>query len=66
MTTKTQSGKNRQRYSPQYKSESLAPAEQLGVAAAAGQLGLHESRLYNRRKSARLSQDKAGWKNGFR
>ena len=59
MATKTQSGKSRKRYSQQYKSESLALAEQLGVAAAARQLGLHESQLYNWRRSARLSQDKS-------
>ena len=58
MTTKTKSGKIRQRYSQQYKDESLALAEKLGVAAAARQLGLHESQLYNWRSKARLSQDK--------
>ena len=59
MTTKTKSGKTRQRYSQQYKNESLALAEKLGVAAAARQLGLHESQLYNWRSKARLSQDKS-------
>ena len=59
MTTKTKSGKTRQRYSQQYKAESLALAEKLGVAAAARQLGLHESQLYNWRSKARLSQDKS-------
>ena len=59
MTTKTQSGKSRQRYSQQYKSEALALAEQLGVAAAARQLGLHENQLYNWRRRARLLQDKS-------
>ena len=59
MTTKTKSGKIRQRYSQQYKDESLALAEKLGVAAAARQLGLHESQLYNWRSKARLSQDKS-------
>ena len=43
----------------QYKSELLTLAKQIGVAAAAGQLGLHESRLYNWRRSARLSQNKS-------
>ena len=47
MTTKTQSGKHRQRYSQQYKSEALALAEQLGVAAAARQLGINENQLYD-------------------
>ena len=59
MTTKTKSGKSRQRYSQQYKDESLALAEKLGVAAAARQLGPHESQLYNWRSKARLSQDKS-------
>ena len=59
MTTKTKSGRTRQRYSQQYKDESLALAEKLGVAAAARQLGLHESQLYNWRSKARLSQDKS-------
>ena len=59
MTTKTKSGKSRQRYSQQYKDESLALAEKLGVAAAARHLGLHESQLYNWRSKARLSQDKS-------
>ena len=59
MTTKTKSGKSRQWYSQQYKDESLALAEKLGVAAAARQLGLHESQLYNWRSKARLSQDKS-------
>lgn len=59
MTTKTQSGKTRQRYSQQYKTESLALAEKVGVAAAARQLGLHASQLYNWRSKARLAQDKS-------
>ena len=59
MTTKTKSGKIRQRYSQQYKAESLALAEKVGVAAAARQLGLHESQLYSWRSKARLSQYKS-------
>ena len=59
MTTKTQSGKSRQRYSPQYKSEALVLAEQLGVAAAARQLGINENQLYNWRRRARLLQDRS-------
>ena len=59
MITKTKSGKSRQRYSQQYKAESLVLAEKVGVAAAARQLGLHESQLYNWRSRARLSQDKS-------
>ncbi len=59
MTTKTQSGKSRQRYSPQYKSEALALAEQLGVAVAARQLGINENQLYNWRRRDRLLQDRS-------
>lgn len=59
MTRKTKSGKTRQRYSQQYKAESLTLAEKVGVAAAARQLGLHESQLYSWRSKARLSQDKS-------
>ena len=58
MTTKIKSGKIRQRYSQQYKAESLALAEKAGIPAAARQLGLHESQLYSWRNKARLSQDK--------
>jgi transposase len=46
MTTETKSSKIRQRHSPQYKTESLALAEKVGVPTAAKQLGLHESQLY--------------------
>lgn len=59
MTRKTQSGKSRQGYSQQYTTESLALAEKLGVAAAARQLGLHESQVYSWRSKARLAQDKS-------
>ena len=59
MTTKTKSGKTRQRYSQQYKAESLTLAEKVGVAAAARQLGLHESQRYSGRSEARLSQNKS-------
>ena len=58
MTTKTQP-QNRRKYSRQYKAESLALAEQLGVAAAARSLGLHESQLYRWKRSARLLQGKS-------
>jgi len=42
----------RKRYSEEYKSEALALAEQVGVAPAARQLGVHESQLYNWRNKA--------------
>ena len=59
MTTKTKPIKIRQRHSPQYKTESLALAEKVGVATAAKQLGLHESQLYSWRSKARLAQDRS-------
>ncbi|MCB2191029.1 MAG: transposase [Deltaproteobacteria bacterium] len=42
----------RRRYSPEFKSEALSLAEQVEVADAAKQLGLHESRLHAWRKKA--------------
>ena len=51
--------KTRQRHSQQYKTESLALAEKVGVATAAKQLGLHESQLYSWRSKARLAQDRS-------
>lgn len=59
MTTETKSSKIRQRHSQQYKTESLALAEKVGVSTAAKQLGLHESQLYSWRSKARLSQDRS-------
>jgi transposase len=59
MKAKTASSEIRQRHSQQYKTESLALAEKLGVPAAAKQLGLHESQLYSWRSKARLSQERS-------
>ncbi|WP_457942090.1 hypothetical protein ACSTAY_11755 [Vreelandella alkaliphila] len=36
------------RYSEAYRQEALAPADRIGVAAAARELGLHSSQLYQR------------------
>ena len=47
----------RKRHSQQYKTEALALADRVGVAAAAKQLGLHESQLYAWRSKARLQQE---------
>ena len=44
---------SRRRYSPEFKTEALGLAEQVGVSSAAKQLGLHESQLYAWRKKAR-------------
>lgn len=59
MKAKTVSSEIRLRHSEQYKTESLALAEKLGVPAAAKQLGLHESQLYSWRSKARLSQERS-------
>ena len=59
MATKANSNQVRQRYSQQYKTESLALAEKVGVPAAAKQLGLHESQLYSWRNKVRLSQERS-------
>ena len=59
MKPETKSSKIRQRYSQQYKTESLALAEKVGVPTAARQLGLHDSQLYSWRSKARLSQDRS-------
>ncbi|MCF8033450.1 MAG: transposase [Desulfarculaceae bacterium] len=49
----------RKRYSPEFKSEALALAGQVGVADAAKQLGLHESQLYAWRKKARYEASRS-------
>ena len=43
----------RRRYTAEFKSEALGLVEQVGVAGAAKQLGLHETQLYAWRKKAR-------------
>jgi transposase len=48
----------RKRHSQQYKNEALSLAERVGVAAAAKQLGLHESQLYSWRSKARLNRQR--------
>lgn len=47
----------RTRYSDEYKAEALKLAENVGVAATAKQLGLHESQLYGWRSKASLHQN---------
>ena len=51
---------SRRRYSPEFKAEALGLAEQVGVAGAAKQLGLHESQLYAWRKKARYEASRSG------
>ena len=50
---------SRRRYSAEFKSEALGLAEQVGVAGAAQQLGLHESQLYAWRKKARYEASRS-------
>ncbi|BBI65615.1 hypothetical protein HSBAA_PA_2180 (plasmid) [Vreelandella sulfidaeris] len=45
------------RYSDAYRQEALALADRIGVAAAARELGIHASQLYQWRSKAQLQQD---------
>ena len=45
--------KTRIKNSPEFKAEALKLSEKVGVAAAAKQLGLHESQLYGWRKAVK-------------
>lgn len=47
----TVSKKPRKQHSPEFRSEALKLAERIGAAAAARQLELYESQLYNWRSS---------------
>lgn len=49
----------RKRYSPEFKAEAIGLAEQVGVAGAAKELGLHESQLYTWRKKARYEASRS-------
>jgi len=59
--TKQSSGQksSRRRYSPEFKTEALGLADQVGVGGAAKQLGLHESQLYAWRKKTRYEQSRS-------
>ena len=58
MTRRSQTKeRGRRRYSKEFKDEALALAERLGVAAAAKELGLHESQLYGWRVKARTERN---------
>ncbi|WP_369601832.1 transposase [Hahella sp. SMD15-11] len=52
----TQGKSTRKRYSEDFKKEALALADSVGISAAAKDLGLHESQLYNWRSKARQAQ----------
>jgi transposase-like protein len=54
---KQQGKKVRKQYTEEYKREGLARADRVGIAAAAGQLGVHESQLYGWRAKVRREQD---------
>ena len=54
-----QSKQVRKQYSAEYKTEALALAARVGVAAAAQQLGLHESQLYAWRGKAKREQSQS-------
>lgn len=56
---KSQKQVSRRRHSAEFKAEALGLAEQVGVAGAAKQLGLHESQLYTWRKKARYEASRS-------
>jgi transposase len=56
---KNQKKAPRRRFSAEFKTEALGLAEQVGVAGAAKQLGLHESQLYAWRKKARYEASRS-------
>ena len=56
---KSQKPVSRRRYSGEFKVEALGLADQVGVAVAAEQLGLHESQLYAWRKKARYEASRS-------
>ena len=55
----TQGKSTRKRYAEDFKKKALALAESIGVSAAARELGLHESQLYNWRSKARQAQSQS-------
>lgn len=55
---KQKGGASRNPRPPEYKAEALALAEKIGIPAAAGQLGLHESQLYGWRSNARAQRER--------
>jgi|SRR5690554_6236665 len=59
MTKKTSTTTKRVRHTPQYRAEALSLAERIGVKAAAGQLGIHESQLYGWRQKAQQQANKS-------
>ncbi|MED5250604.1 MAG: IS3 family transposase [Pseudomonadota bacterium] len=56
-STTSMKKKSYTRYSDGYRQEALALADRIGVAAAARELGIHASQLYQWRSKAQLQQD---------
>ena len=56
---KPQKKSTRRHYSPEFKTEALGLAEQVGVAGAAKQLGLHEFQVCAWRKKARYEASRS-------
>ncbi|MGC0289227.1 transposase, partial [Enterobacter cloacae complex sp. 2025EL-00057] len=54
--TVSTSKKPRKQHSPEFRSEALKLAERIGVTAAAGELSLYESQLYNWRSKQQNQQ----------
>lgn len=60
MATKSKAVRaTRKRHSEAFKAEALGLAQKVGVAAAAAQLGLHESQLYSWRSKVKQSQGRS-------
>ncbi|SQZ76731.1 transposase [Escherichia coli] len=73
--TVSTSKKPRKQHSPEFRSEALKLAERIGVTAAARELSLYESQLYNWRSKQqnvnwrclpRLHVSNASWQNGMK
>ena len=56
-STTSMKKKSYTRYSEAYRQEALALADRIGVAAAARELGLHSSQLYQSRSKVQQQQD---------
>ncbi|STH05739.1 transposase [Escherichia coli] len=79
--TVSTSKKPRKQHSPEFRSEALKLAERIGVTAAARELSLYESQLYNWRSNSKISRrllnvnwrclprlhvSNASWQNGMK
>ena len=60
----------RKQHSPEFRQEALKLAERIGIAAAARELSLYESQLYNWRskqqQQLKMPVSNASWLNGTR